>query len=94
MIKNYRTVAKLGLIAAILTSVSGSAFAQRYAVQPRAQDFSALYGAANSSDYIAAYNRSLQGTPCGIECGPSGTAGRLGLGASAFHPEGSGNLSD
>ena len=94
MIKNYRTVAKLGLIAAILTSVSGSAFAQRYSVQPRVQDFTAAYGGSSSSDYIAAYNRGLQGTPCGVECDASGTAGRLGLGASPFHPEGSGNFSN
>ncbi|WP_020174485.1 hypothetical protein [Methyloferula stellata] len=94
MTMTSRTVAKLGLIAAIVASISGSAFAQHYSVQPRAQDFSAAYGGVGTSDAFAAYNRDLQGIPCGVQCDVSGTAGRLGLGASPAHPEGPGNFSD
>jgi hypothetical protein len=89
----YRSTAtKLGLIATIVTSISSSAFAQ-YAVRPAAQDFTAVYGGSNA-DAFAAYNRDLNGIPCGVACDASGTAGRLGLGASPFHPEGSGNFSN
>lgn len=94
MTTTSRTVAELGLIVAIVTSISGSAFAQQYPVQPRAQDFSAVYGGSSTSDGFAAYNRDLNGIPCGVACSPSGTAGRLGFGASPAHPEGPGNFSD
>ncbi len=93
MIKNYRTFAKLGLIAAIFMSVSRSAFAQ-YAVQPQGHDHEAVQGNPSSSDFFATYNRDLNGIPCGVACGASGTAGRLGLGASPAHPEGPGNFSN
>jgi hypothetical protein len=91
----YRSMAtKLGLIAAIVTSISSSAFAQHYSVRPGAEDYKAIYDGSGSADSFAAYNRGLNGIPCGIACDASGTAGRLGLGASPAHPEGPGNSSN
>lgn len=94
MTTTSRTITKLGFIAAIVTSISGSAFAQHYSVQPQPRDFTAIYGGSASAESFAAYNRGLNGIPCGVECGSSGTAERLGLGASPAHPEGPGNFSD
>jgi hypothetical protein len=79
----YRsTAAKLGLIAAIVTSISGSAFAHSLPAQsPQAKDYVALY--SNTVSPADARGFDL-----------SGTRGRLGLGANAAHPEGPGNFSD
>jgi hypothetical protein len=95
MTMNRRSAtAKLGLIAAIVTSISGNAFAQHYSAQPPSHGFTAIYGGSGTADSFAAYNRGLNGIPCGIACDASGTAGRLGLGANPAHPEGPGNVSN
>jgi hypothetical protein len=80
----YRsTAAKLGLIAAIFTSISGSAFAHGVpALSQQAKDYMAVYSdTASPVSNVQNFNMS-------------GTAGRLGLGANPAHPEGPGNFSD
>ncbi len=78
-----KTLTKLGLIAAALTSFGGAAFAQNYAVlPPHAADYSAIY-----SNFIPPFSDRL-----GFD--RSGTRGRLGLGANPARPEGPGNVSN
>ena len=77
----YRSTAvQFGLIAAIVTSISGSAFAHNAP-------------AAQAKDYVAVYSNTVSQTSAsGFD--RSGTQGRLGLGANAARPEGPGNFSD
>ncbi len=78
-----KTSTKLGLIAVILTSFGGAAFAQNYSVQPpHAEDYSAIYG-----NFVPPFAE-----PLGFD--RSGTRGRLGLGANQARPEGPGNVSN
>jgi hypothetical protein len=81
---NFRsTTAKLGLIAAIVTSVAGSAFA--HGVPARSQQ---------AKDYMALYSDTASPFYSAPDFNMSGTAGRLGLGANPAHPEGPGNSSN
>ncbi len=76
-----RTFALAGLALAVSIGAASASVSQTKAVHANA--FYGLYqGSANaSSSDMARFDRS-------------GTRGRLDLGASAFHPEGPGNVAD
>lgn len=77
----HGAVRKFGFLSVALMSVCGSAFGQE-SVQTRAQGYERAH--------------SQQQVPAAVEqqqfYHESGTAGRIGLGASPFHPEGPGNF--
>jgi hypothetical protein len=78
---SLRTFALVGLALAISVGAAAASVSRTAPVQ--ANEFYGLYdqsASAPSSD-MARFDRS-------------GTRGRLGLGASAFHPEGPGNPTD
>jgi hypothetical protein len=84
MTKTLRsTTAKLGLIAAIFASISGSAFAHDVPAQSQ-----------QAKDYMAVYSDSASPVSNAPDFNMSGTVGRLGLGANPAHPEGPGNFSN
>jgi hypothetical protein len=78
---SIRTLAFAGL--ALAASIGGAAASSSHVAPVPASDFYALYdnSPSTSSSDMANYDHS-------------GTRGRLDLGASAFHPEGPGNVSD
>lgn len=76
----------IGMAAAALLAIGSVSYADDAQPSARARQFKGLYEIAPTSlnsDQLA--HRTF---------GRSGTSGREGLGANAFHPEGPGNFSD